>query len=72
MLDVEGKNHLYFVVETKGTDLPGELRDTEIGKIHCAEQHFNTVAAGQESTVRYLAPVTSLSEVLSGIGVCTS
>ncbi len=64
VLDVEGKNHLYFVVETKGTDLLGELRDTESGKIHCAEQHFNTVADGVENPARYLPPVTSLAEVI--------
>ncbi|MBR3903426.1 MAG: DEAD/DEAH box helicase family protein [Akkermansia sp.] len=67
VLDVEGKNHLYFVVETKGTDMLGELRDKESGKIHCAEQHFNTVADGQESPARYLAPVASLSEVLARV-----
>lgn len=65
VLEIEGKNHLYFVVETKSTDLLGELRDTESGKIHCAEQHFNTVADGQESPARYLAPVALLSEVLA-------
>ena len=65
VLDVEGKNHLYFVVETKGTDMLGELREKESGKIHCAEQHFNTVADGQESPARYLAPVASLAEVIA-------
>lgn len=67
VLDVEGKNHLYFVVETKGTDMLGELRDKESGKIYCAEQHFNTVADGQESPARYLAPVASLSEVIASL-----
>lgn len=67
VLDVEGKNHLYFVVETKGTDMLGELRDTESGKIHCAEQHFQTVAAGVDCPARYLAPVASLSEVIASI-----
>lgn len=67
VLEVEGKNHLYFVVETKGTDLLGELRDTEKGKIQCAEQHFNTVAAGQEGSARYLAPVASLTEVIASL-----
>ncbi len=67
VLEIEGKNHLYFVVETKGTDLLGELRDTESGKIHCAEQHFNTVADGQESPARYLAPVASLAEVIARV-----
>lgn len=67
VLDVEGKNHLYFVVETKGTDMLGELRDKESGKIYCAEQHFNTVADGQESPARYLAPVASLSEVIASV-----
>lgn len=67
VLEVEGKNHLYFVVETKGTDMMGELRDRERGKISCAEQHFNVVAEGQESSARYLAPVATLSDVLAGL-----
>ena len=68
VLDVEGKNHLYFVVETKGTDLLGELQnDKEKGKIRCAEQHFNTIADGQESPARYMAPVTTLAEVIGRV-----
>ena len=65
VLDIEGKNHLYFVVETKGTDLLGELRETESGKIRCAEQHFNTIADGQETPARYLAPVATLAEIIA-------
>ncbi len=67
LLEIEGKNHLYFVVETKSTDLLGELRDTESGKIHSAEQHFNTVTDGRESPARYLAPVASLAEVIARV-----
>lgn len=64
VLEIEGKNHLYFVVETKGTDMLGELRENEQGKIQCAKKHFETVAEGQ-SPARYMAPVASLDEVVS-------
>lgn len=65
VLETEGRNHLYFVVETKGTDMMGELRDKEQGKIRCAEQHFLSVAAGQGSPARYLPPVTKLAQVIA-------
>lgn len=62
VLDSEGKNHLYFVVETKGTE---ELKDKEMGKIRCAEKHFQTIAESQVNPARYLAPIRTLADVVS-------
>src|SRR5574344_157322 len=38
------ENKVYFVVETKGTELFGELRPAEQDKIRCARKHFAEVA----------------------------
>ena len=38
------ENKIYFVVETKGTDVFSELRQTEQDKIRCARKHFEAVA----------------------------
>lgn len=67
VLEVEGKNHLYFVVETKGTDMLGELRQRESGKISCAERHFQTVADKCDNPARYLAPASTLSDVIASV-----
>ena len=65
VLEVNGKNHLYFVVETKSADLLGELRDKEQGKIACAEKHFDSIAGTHTPPARYLAPVEKLSDVIA-------
>lgn len=38
------ENKVYFVVETKGTEIFGELRPAEQDKIRCARKHFEAVA----------------------------
>jgi type III restriction enzyme len=40
--EAEG-DRLYFVVETKGSLVPGALRATEAGKIECAKEHFKAM-----------------------------
>ncbi len=35
--------HLYFVAETKGSDLPEDLREREHQKIECAKAYFRTL-----------------------------
>jgi type III restriction protein res subunit len=37
------ENKVYFVVETKGTDIFSELRPAEQDKIRCARNHFEVV-----------------------------
>ncbi len=46
----------YFVVETKGTNDPSELRSDELAKIQCAVEHFKSIGLEE-----YFAPVDSLS-----------
>jgi len=47
VIEDNGQNKLYFVVETKGNILSDALRPTENAKIKCGEQHF--AALGEEA-----------------------
>lgn len=51
--DENGDQRVYFVVETKGSTLLGDLRGTEDAKIECGKAHFEAVAAG-ENPARYI------------------
>ena len=35
---------LYFVVDTKGTEVLAKLRDDERAKINCGREHFEAIA----------------------------
>jgi type III restriction enzyme len=47
---------LYFVVETKGTNLFGELPPPQQAKIKCGRAHF---AALQEDGIVFEAPIST-------------
>lgn len=46
VVERDGVDHLYFVVETKSTLLTDELRSAETGKITCGEAHFRALETG--------------------------
>ena len=46
VVDDDGKEKLFFVVETKGSTWWGDLRHTEGAKILCGEKHFEEIASG--------------------------
>ncbi len=46
VVDVDGEEKLFFVVETKSTLFDDALRDAEVAKIACGREHFNTISAG--------------------------
>lgn len=46
VFDKEKVRHIYFIAETKGSDSDMELRAIEKLKIHCAEEHFQSISAG--------------------------
>ena len=48
LIEVDGKEKLYFVVETKGDIMFDALRPTESAKISCGRKHFE--ALGNEVT----------------------
>ena len=43
LLEMDGQEKLYFVVETKGSLFSDALRTTEQGKIDCGREHFKAV-----------------------------
>ncbi|MED3656162.1 DEAD/DEAH box helicase family protein [Heyndrickxia sporothermodurans] len=45
-LQQDGKEKLYFIVETKGSTASEDLRPTELGKIRCGEKHFAAIDTG--------------------------
>jgi len=50
LVDIDGQNKLYFVLETKGSILPENLRLKENYKIECGHKHFE--ALGCEATFK--------------------
>ncbi|MBE7488459.1 MAG: hypothetical protein DIKNOCCD_02152 [bacterium] len=52
LVEEEGQERLYFVVETKGTmSFADDLRPTEQAKIDCAREHFEALGTGTAFTV---------------------
>ena len=45
MLNENGQEKLYFIVETKGSVLTEALRETEKAKIKCGKKHFEALGA---------------------------
>lgn len=56
LVEKDGCGRLYFVVETKGTDLFGQLPPPQQAKIKCGEAHF--AALGRDA-VTFHAPIAS-------------
>ena len=56
LVEKDGCERLYFVVETKGTDLFGQLSPPQQAKIKCGEAHF--AALGRDA-VTFHAPIAS-------------
>jgi type III restriction enzyme len=46
LVEADGQERLYFVVETKGSLFPDDLRDNEAAKLACGEAHFKALAVG--------------------------
>ena len=57
LVDSEEGEKLYFVVETKGSLLLDDLRNTESAKIECGKAHFDALKVGQ-SPARYEVATT--------------
>lgn len=53
LVQVDGAERLYFVVETKGSLFTDDLRDNEAAKIACGEAHFEALAV-DENPARYV------------------
>jgi type III restriction enzyme len=65
LVERDGTERLYFVVETKGSLLPDDLRHKERAKIECGKAHFRALGVG-ESPATYLVART-LDDVLGNV-----
>ena len=63
LVERDGAERLYFVVETKSSLFTEDLRDKESAKIECGKAHFRALAVG-ENPARYMV-ARSLSELIS-------
>ena len=64
LVEQDEGQHLYFVVETKGSLFGSDLRIAENAKIECGEAHFSALMAG-EAPARYLT-ARSVDDLLAG------
>ncbi len=64
LVEKDGNERLYFVVETKGSTFGIDLRADEQGKIECGKEHFKTIADGENPAKFILAK--TLDDVLNG------
>ena len=47
LVEKDGAERLYFVVETKSSLFTDDLRDKESAKINCGKAHFKALAVGE-------------------------
>lgn len=62
LVEIDGQEKLYFVVETKGSNWWDALRHIEGAKIKCAEGHFAEIEAGQ-NPAKYIK-VTNVDDMM--------
>lgn len=63
LVEQEGGERLYFVVETKSSLFTEDLRDKESAKIECGRAHFDTLAMG-DNPAKYLV-ATKFEELVT-------
>lgn len=55
LVEVDGMEKLYFVVETKSSLFDEDLRDKESAKIKCGKAHFEALSVGENSATYIVA-----------------
>ena len=63
VINKDGEEKLYFVIETKGTDIEEFLRTPEIAKIEFARKHFKAL----DTDVEFEGPVSDVNEFLLNV-----
>jgi len=63
LIEQDGAERLYFVVETKSSLFTDDLRDKESAKIECGKAHFKALAVG-ENPARFLV-ATKFEDLLA-------
>ena len=64
LIEDDGQEKLYFVVETKSSNWSDDRRSKENDKIKCGEAHFKGVAKNLENPAKYMT-ATSVDELFS-------
>ena len=54
LVEKDGEERLYFVVETKGGLFADDLRDKERAKIECGKAHFKALAVGEKNPAEFV------------------
>ena len=62
LVEKDGAERLYFVVETKSSLFTDDLHDREAANIKCGEAHFKALAAGN-NPARFVR-ATKLDDVM--------
>ena len=65
LVEVDGVEKLYFVVETKGSNWWDDLRHKEGAKIKCGEKHFEALAV-DEPSAKYIK-ATSVDDMMKHV-----
>jgi type III restriction enzyme len=55
LVEKDGAERLYFVVETKSGLFTDNLRDKESAKIECGKAHFKAIAVGDSPAIYRVA-----------------
>jgi type III restriction enzyme len=63
VFDKDKVRHIYFVAETKGSDVDMDLREIEQLKIHCASEHFKEIS-GNEVKFERVSSYDKLMEIV--------
>ena len=63
LVEKDGSERLYFVVETKSGLFTDDLRDKERAKIECGKAHFKALEVGEAPAVYMVA--RNLDDLLS-------
>ncbi|MFZ1575390.1 MAG: restriction endonuclease subunit R, partial [Chromatiaceae bacterium] len=66
LVEKDGAERLYLVVETKSSLFADDLRDQESAKINCGKAHFQALAVGEPPQARYLV-AGSVNDVFNNI-----
>jgi restriction endonuclease len=65
LVEHDGEERIYFVIETKSSLFTDDLRDKESAKIECGKAHFKALSIG-ETPARYVV-ARSLDDVLNRV-----
>lgn len=64
VFDKDKVRHIYFVVETKGSDSQQDMREIETLKMHCATEHFKEISGSEVKFVDKIKSYEKLMDVV--------